>query len=84
MPFLPPNQQRQSTEGKIMLLKFLFDPPLFGLARMTGPKWSNSSQAVLLLGLIIIIIIITTIENIYIAQVRKGHKCAITYTHAEI
>jgi len=30
----------------IMLLKFLFDPPLFGLARMTGPKWSNSSQAV--------------------------------------
>ena len=35
----------------LLLLKFLFDPPLFCLARMTGRKWSNSSQAVLLLGL---------------------------------
>jgi len=40
----------------IMLLKFLFDPPLFGLSRMTGPKWSNSSQAVLLLGLPVILL----------------------------
>jgi len=33
----------------IILLKFFFDPAVFGLARMSGPKWSNSSQAVLLL-----------------------------------
>jgi len=39
-----------------MLLKFFFDPPLFGLARKTGPKYSNSSQAVLLLGLPVILL----------------------------
>jgi len=40
----------------IMLLKFLFDPPLFGLARMTEPKWSKSSQALLLSGLPVILL----------------------------
>jgi len=47
----------------IMLLKFLFDPPLFGLARMTGPKWSNSSQAVLLLGLPVILLRIFVVSS---------------------
>jgi len=46
-----------------MLLKFLFDPPLFGLARMTGPKWSNSSQAVLLLGLPVILLRIFVVSS---------------------
>jgi len=32
------------------LLRFLLTPPLFGLARITGPKWSNSLQADLSFG----------------------------------
>jgi len=38
----------------MMLLKFLFERPLLGLA--SGPKCSNSSQAALLLGLPIILL----------------------------
>jgi len=40
----------------MMLLKFLFEPPLLGLARMTGPKCRNASQAALLLGPAIILL----------------------------
>jgi len=40
----------------MILLKFLFEPPLFGSAKITGPKCSNSSQAALLLGLPIILL----------------------------
>jgi len=34
----------------IMLLRFLLTPPLLGLAKMTGPKWSRSLQASLSVG----------------------------------
>jgi len=36
----------------MMLLRFLFAPPLFGLARITGAKWSSSFQAALSVGLL--------------------------------
>jgi len=58
----------------IMLLKFLFDPPLFGLARMTGPKWSNSGQAVLLLGLPVILLRISVSSAALDALAARGMR----------
>jgi len=58
----------------LLLLKFLFDPPLFCLARMTGRKWSNSSQAVLLLGLPFILLRISVSSAALDALAARGMR----------
>jgi len=68
-----------------MLLKFFFDPPLFGLARKTGPKCSNSSQAVLLLGLPVILLRISASSAALDALATHGMRVGcMDYPAAEV
>ena len=67
-----------------MLLKF-FDPPLFGLARKTGPKYSNSSQAVLLLRLPVILLRISASSAALDALATHGMRVGcMDYPAAEV
>ena len=74
MPFLPPNQQRLSTEGTSKLA--LVQLGLLHTLAACHPVLSLLDNKLCTIFRENIIIIIIIIKDIYTVQVRKGHKCA--------